>query len=436
MVLQLDQDRQQSYTTEPKATHQLIFVSLRGRYFRIVGNIFIWERSDDLAESRALSIYNSNTFLYITYVYRLQYKDGSSVIVSYAQAGKFADERIRCQVATMRYIAAKTTIPVPKIYYCGGVAENPVSTGSFIMTDYIEHERTMSDIANIFLQLSTLKFPRTGSLDGGGDKDISVSARLHTRNMDSLRHAEAVLVLVRPHDTSGEFYSALADIHLGELIFRHGRTDTPIFEDDMRDIYVARQLFRQLASERKLTSRLELTRALRMKEEYIYATPAQFSFDPPWWLLLKTPENWPGGIKVWTEAYKPRLDTFIRALEGEESQARVSSGITGNIGTPSLSDDLEPSLSQRMRNSWENKAWMINYAARNSKAFDYLFWKFLDTRFFGHSEAGDHYERIKLLSQHEIELLELFISVKIGVTIGEETMSSRFRRIFIRRLGL
>ncbi|KAF5129767.1 hypothetical protein E5D57_006098 [Metarhizium anisopliae] len=29
--------------------------------------------------------------------------------------------------------------------------------------------------------------------------------------------------------------------------------------------------------------------------EFAYAAPASFSSDPPWWLLLKSPEYWPGG---------------------------------------------------------------------------------------------------------------------------------------------
>lgn len=37
----------------------------------------------------------------------------------------------------------------------------------------------------------------------------------------------------------------------------------------------------------------------------------------------------------------------------------------------------------------------------------------MDVKFFGHNEAGGHYERIQLLTQQEIELLDLFVSIKM-----------------------
>lgn len=51
-------------------------------------------------------------------------------------------------MATIRCIAAKATIPVPKIYYFGTAAENPTGLGPFIIMDYIEHERTMFEALN------------------------------------------------------------------------------------------------------------------------------------------------------------------------------------------------------------------------------------------------------------------------------------------------
>lgn len=44
----------------------------------------------------------------------------------------------------MRYVAANTTIPVPRIYHYGSAAENPTGLGPFIIMDYIEHHQNMS----------------------------------------------------------------------------------------------------------------------------------------------------------------------------------------------------------------------------------------------------------------------------------------------------
>jgi len=240
----------------------------------------------------------------------------------------------------MRYIAAKTTIPVPKIYHFGTAAENPTGLGAFIIMDYIEHARTISDalndptlkpdeshvldpniseqkleflyrqMANIVLQLSTLTFLRIGSLAQDEDGQFSVSRRPLIQNMNSLLEFAGVTPTLLPsqhYSASDEWYSALADMHLAQLTFQHN--DAVLDEDDARDKYVARQLFRRLASNGRLASGFEIkenrnggfvfrlfSEDLRPSNilidknlcvvgvidwEFAYAAPMRFSFDPP-----------------------------------------------------------------------------------------------------------------------------------------------------------
>jgi hypothetical protein len=296
--------------------------------------------------------------------------------------------------------------------------------------EYIEYERTMSDalndpalgpdeshvldsniseqkleflyrqMANIVLQLSTLAFPRIGSLDQDNDGHFSVSGRPFIQNMNSLLEFTGLTPTLLPsqwYSTSDEWYSALADMHLAQLAFQYN--DAVLDEDDARDKYVARQLFRRLASNGRLASGFGIkedcnrTSIFRLYSEdlrpsnvlvdknlgvvgvidweFAYAAPAQFSFDPPWWLLLKRPEYWPGGYTAWMEAYKPRLETFLRALQGEEEKMQRSRGTASGMASPSFPSGWSAPLSQQMRESWESKAWMINYAARNSWAILY-----------------------------------------------------------------
>lgn len=105
---------------------------------------------------------------------------------------------------------------MPQIYGWGTADENPTGLGPFMVMEYIEHERTMSEalkdasleidephildpniteakleflyrqIANILLQLSTLTFPRIGSLDQDADGHISVSGKQLTMNMNNV----------------------------------------------------------------------------------------------------------------------------------------------------------------------------------------------------------------------------------------------------------
>ncbi|KAK5628516.1 hypothetical protein RRF57_004231 [Xylaria bambusicola] len=189
----------------------------------------------------------------------------------------------------MRYIAENTTIPVPKIYHHGTAAENPTGLGPFIIMEYIEHEMTMSEaltdplntdeehildpniseqklellygqMANILLQLSTLTFSRIGSLVEQKDGQFSVSGRPLTQNMNSLVQLTDMPPTLLPSPTQtyanpDEWYSALADMHMAQLVFQHNNAVKD--EDDARDKYVARQLFRQLASDGRLTSEAE-----------------------------------------------------------------------------------------------------------------------------------------------------------------------------------
>lgn len=134
----------------------------------------------------------------------------------------------------MRYVAEKTTIPVAKVYHYGTAAEK---LGALYR-----------QMANIVLQLSKLASDHIGSLVQDDDGGFSVSGRpLTTMNMNSiLEFTEAPQSLLpnRQYSTAIEWYSALADMHLTQLAFQHN--DAVEDEDDARDKYIARQLFRRL----------------------------------------------------------------------------------------------------------------------------------------------------------------------------------------------
>ncbi len=186
----------------------------------------------------------------------------------------------------MRYVAANTTIPVPHVYHYGTTADNPTGLGPFIIIDYIEHHQNMSrelldparaagkrpildpelgeekleflysQVAHILLQLSSLMFPRIGSLaEKQGRGSISVMGRPLIMNMNELvvhTNAPASILPSQTYASSDEWYSALAGMHVAQLALQ--RNDAVEDEADARDKYVARQLFRNLAAERRLVS--------------------------------------------------------------------------------------------------------------------------------------------------------------------------------------
>lgn len=185
-----------------------------------------------------------------------------------------------------------------------------------------------------------------------------------------------------------------------------------------------RQLFRKLAVEGRLAdnefdhgpfplwcddfrpanvlARKDGSVAVAIDWEFSYAAPADFSFVPPWWLLLQAPDDWRAGLDDWVAHYEPRLELFLRALEKKENEFMGQ----GLLGESEL-------LSRRMRKSWETGHFWVAYAARRTWAFDGIYWKFLDEKFFGKNEGGDYMERVKLLPPEQIEAMESFVERKL-----------------------
>lgn len=182
--------------------------------------------------------------------WRVEFENGSAMLhVPVPGNSAFFDEKIRAEVATMRMIEARTTIPVPHIYHWGYAADNPVGLGPFIIMDYIEHASDLSKLlmpadepgwdidlhgigpgicedtllkvyrqmANILLQLSTLEMPCIGSPKfQGNSQAFQIQGRPITQNM-----TEMIVGGGNPHctlpaekrifATTKEYYSALSD---------------------------------------------------------------------------------------------------------------------------------------------------------------------------------------------------------------------------------
>jgi hypothetical protein len=253
--------------------------------------------------------------------------------------------------------------------------------------------------------------------------------------------------------TADEWYLELANMHLSQLVFQHN--DLVSSEDDCRNKYVARQLFRRLAKQGRLstfgfaednwsadaktTTRsrfpapdgsgsfrlwcddfrpanalLDLAQdedklAAVIDWEFTYAAPTQFVLDPPWWLLFETPEMWePSGVDEWSKAYEPPLKIWLAAMEDQEQEEG---------GARAAFVDGRP-LSAHMRESWETGRFWLNYAAKKSWAFDAVFWTFLDERFFGprDPEVADTdlwRTRLDLLGREEQQAMESFVKQKM-----------------------
>ncbi|KAK2738544.1 phosphotransferase family protein [Colletotrichum kahawae] len=245
------------------------------------------------------------------------------------------------------------------------------------------------------------------------------------------------------YGSTDDWYLALAEMHIATLLFQHN--DMVSSEDDCRCKYVARQLFRRLAKQRRLssfgfaednwsarstTNKPKLAMPPRSGSfrlwndhfrpvtvlvdesdlvlgvidwEFTYAAPTQFVLDPPWWLLLEWPEEWTDGIEEWARLYETRLEIWLSALEEAEGEM----------------DPGSFRLSTCMRDSWETGRFWLNYAAKDNWAFDSIYWKYLDDLFFGARDNEVPPEklwetRLHLLTDEEQAAMEPLVRIKMA----------------------
>ncbi|OQE06140.1 hypothetical protein PENVUL_c019G09050 [Penicillium vulpinum] len=389
----------------------------------------------------------------------MTYKTGVAAIIRFPLPGAamFPEEKLRNEVAIMRYIHDETSIPVPSILFSGCKTDSPLELGPFIIMEYIEHDASMYDFLNIpecpiqergrlnpniekdtlqalygelagvLLKLSTPSFSQIGSFSQADDSTWGVASRPLSINSNELIRLSSLPQSKLPSyettfSSTSSYLEALAEIHIAHLT--HQRNDAIESADDCRRKFVARYLFRKLARERKLTERwaafdkgpfkiwcddlrpanvlvnndLKITGVVDW--EFTYAAPVEFTYAPPWWLLIEKPEYWPQGLEDWTTVFDSRLQIFLQAMIDRENTAATKE---------------EERLSGPMQESWESGDFWIAYAARRSIAFDSIYWKKIDQRFFGPIENVEDAwrQRLDLFSDTEKEEMESLVAKKV-----------------------
>jgi hypothetical protein len=387
----------------------------------------------------------------------------------------FPEEKTLAEAATAAYISQYTQISVPKIFYYDvddldvgpyiimqdlgsrrgmGRAlekprENPDDTP--ILNPEISEEKLKGlylGMARYVIQLAQPAFPCIGALVEKSPGSYEVAGRPITLNMNNMVQLSNVPKSILPPEgttyrTADEWYVKLAEMQMATFLFQ--RNDMVSSEGDCRTKYVARQLLFKLAKQGRLssfgfaeddwsadskTTRATLpapdcTSSFRLWSddfrpvnvmiddndeilgaidwEYAYVGPTQFVLDCPWWLLLKVPEKWAKGFEDWAGVYEMRLATWLATMEEAEM----------DLGPGSLL------LSMYMRESWKTGRFWLNYAARDSWAFDSIYWKYLDERFFGKREKEDvpmeelWKVRINLLSDEEQAAMQPLVQKKM-----------------------
>ncbi|GKZ31071.1 hypothetical protein AbraIFM66950_011130 [Aspergillus brasiliensis] len=359
--------------------------------------------------------------------------------IRFAQPGTvlFPEEKTKNEVAAMRYIADQTSIPVPFVIHSGSRTQSPLNLSPFIMMSHIEHTTSMYDalnipgcpvdvrgildpdidddllkmlyaeLAKILPELSRPEFPLIGSLVQIDDFTWEVATRPLSMNMNELvRLGTLPRSKLPPVDatfsTTSSYIEALAQLNIQHLV--HQRNDAVQSADDCRRKFIASQLFYKLAREKKLFHPHEHMGVAGVVDwEFTYAAPVEFSYAPPWWLLIEKPDQWCNGIENWSREFDRRLKTFLAAMWECEDRDNLH---------------REDRLSDEMQRSWESGEFWVVYAILHSFAFDAIYWHKIDRRFFGSTITEDASEawkeRLHLLDETQREEMERLVTKKLG----------------------
>ncbi|KAK3900869.1 kinase-like domain-containing protein [Staphylotrichum tortipilum] len=334
-------------------------------------------------------------------VFVVDFTDGSALLRVGVPGNVISpDEKIRAEVATMRYVEKMTSIPVPHIYHWGTAAENPLGLGPFIIMEYIPHHQSLSDV----LKDPTVEDTSKAYLDPDLPRDKL--ARVY-------RQAADVLLQL----------SRLEMPRIGAL-----RQDTPdsgqktekfrLWMDDLRPQNIL------------VDANLNIVGVIDW--EWAYFAPESYVQDPPWWLLIERPEYWCGTVLEFRDEFLGVLDVFLDALRTSEEggngrkpaleRASIANrdsepdnewSIDRHVEALNLNADTTVRLSDCIRQSWDSGLFWANYAARKCYGFEPVFWEFLDERFFGENVQGGYEGRMHLLSEKAKRRMEVFVERKV-----------------------
>ncbi|OAQ93908.1 protein kinase-like domain [Purpureocillium lilacinum] len=341
--------------------------------------------------------------------------NGYKVLIRFPLPGRtyeqWREEKVRNEVMVIAYLREHTTIPLPRVLAWGLAGESPEQLGPFIIMEFIKgidldevlKQPTENDqeevilnpdideasldivydqIAEYMVQLSRLRFPRIGAVSDNTSWHQTITGRPLTFDMNELvtnTGYPADKFPSTPFDRTRDYFEALSGIHFTHLWSHRNLATSDV---DARWRFLARHRFRQLIPKycnegdsfrlfgddfrpaNILVDPVTFKITAVLDFEFTNAMPAQFTYDPPWWLLLLAPHIWLERDKKeeFLRRFVPRMEQFIRAVERAEARS---------------SSTEEPFLSTRMRNSWKTGQFWFDYAARRSMDVDVVYWHVL-----------------------------------------------------------
>ncbi|OHF03790.1 phosphotransferase enzyme family protein [Colletotrichum orchidophilum] len=365
--------------------------------------------------------------------FRIRFEDdGPDAIIRFPKPGHistvFLEGKLVNEVRAIEFIRHNTTIPVPFLHAWGMAHESPRQLGPFIIMDFVEGtlasrilqkptdddqeelilnpdldssllDKFYRQVAGYLLQLSRLKFKRIGAIskeprEPGEEEDAwSSSKRPLTYNMNELATAAGYPTDSFPTTSfarASDLFKSVGHEHLVHLRTQRNLAFTP---EIARARYIARHRYLQLVNsycsaeddagpfapycdDLRPANMLVDPDTMRITAvldwEFTNAMPAQFSHEPPWWLLLTDPGSWVDrdAVQEFRDLYEPRMKQFLRMLETVEAEEGRDACGDGD------GNDRRP-LSARMGASWVTGQFWFNFASRKSYDVDNIYWRVL-----------------------------------------------------------
>ncbi|KAL4964177.1 uncharacterized protein BDV14DRAFT_190481 [Aspergillus stella-maris] len=284
----------------------------------------------------------------------------------------FPDERGRGEVAVMRYVQdqiGSDSVPVPFVLRWGVEGKLRWVLGGLYLWS-LWSMLLLFDLLNGSGDLGDEHRGLDTDIDEGRLEGLygEVKRRPLSQAMNELVRLGASPREKLPRETTTfesatEYSENLAELHIAHLI--HQRNDAIDSADDCRRKLVARHLFRKLTRERRLMKKWSSFDKDPFKLWCDDFSPAN--------ILMDEEEKIVGTLDwEFTYAAPQRLQTFWRVMRSQEYDAIEQGWLK-----------TEQRLSEAMRDSWKSGNFWISYAARNSFAFDLIYWRKIDQRFFG-----------------------------------------------------
>ncbi|KZF21506.1 kinase-like protein [Xylona heveae TC161] len=357
-------------------------------------------------------------------------------VIRFPQPGRvrFPEEKVRKEVAVLRFIEQYASIPVPRVLGTGKCKLGPyiimpfvpginlsdvlqMSEAEFVLKDDIEEivlKRAYRVMADVMVELRRFAFDRIASITENG----STEGRPLTGDMVFLAECGNIQPITQTNETFSSSRSYLQS--LVAQLFRQldtQRHDIVADEADCRRKYIARCLFKRIVASLPLEpdgpfclacddfrpsnvlvdEELNITAVIDW--EFCYAGPLEYAYSLPFWLLLQRPERYKPNLLTFEAVYNSRLPIFLAALREAESLAIER-------GTLASSERL----STMMESDVAKDRFWIFYAARNNYAFDEIYWTFIHGKYFD-TERED--ELLEHLSDEERRNLPALVQRKM-----------------------